>query len=167
MKKLFTHKFKTRIGWFHLAETERGVAVVDFPRKSSAFFDAVVKEDYKDRKTAPGGIQNRRAERQIKAYLDGRLQKFSVKLDINGGEFQKKALRRVRLIPYGKTATYGQIAASLGSPRAARAVGSANARNRLPILIPCHRVVASKGIGGYAAGLKLKKFLLDLEKQNS
>jgi methylated-DNA-[protein]-cysteine S-methyltransferase len=164
MKRLIIHKFKTQIGWFHLAETEKGIAIVDFPEEHSDYFNSLLKKDYKDFEIEMGGTQNYLAERQIRDFLDGRLKKFTVKLDIKGTEFHKKALRQVARIPYGKTATYGQIAASIGSPKAARAVGSANARNRLPILIPCHRVVASNGLGGYAGGLKLKKSLLELEK---
>ncbi len=72
-------------------------------------------------------------------------------------------LERVAAIPYGHTLTYGAIARAIGKPGAARAVGAANARNPLPLLIPCHRVVASNGLGGYGGGLAMKRRLLELE----
>jgi methylated-DNA-[protein]-cysteine S-methyltransferase len=84
-------------------------------------------------------------------------------LDIRATPFQKKVLRRVARIPFGKTATYGRVAASVGAPNASRAVGQANASNNLPLVIPCHRVVAANGLGGYGGGLTLKKRLLNLE----
>ena len=106
-----------------------------------------------------------RAERQICEYLAGRRQKFSLPLDLEAiPPFQKKVLRLALRIPYGRTVTYGQLAARAGRPRAARAVGRAMARNPLPLVIPCHRVVATGGgLGGYSGGLNLKRRLLALE----
>lgn len=91
------------------------------------------------------------------------MKKFHLKLDLSGTPFQKKVLRKIAAIPYGRTKTYGSIAAAVGHPHASRAVGSVNARNPLPIVIPCHRVVGASGPGGYRYGLKIKKNLLKLE----
>lgn len=164
MKKLFTYKFNSSLGWFYTASTDRGLALISFGPKSRQTFNSHVKKYYGDYEIAAGGSDNRKAERQIRKYLDGKLKKFSLRLDIVGTAFQKKALKKIAAISYGKTKTYGAIAKSIGHPGAARAVGSVNAKNRLPIVIPCHRVLAVNGLGGYAGGLKLKKQLLNLEK---
>lgn len=163
MKKLYIHKFRTSIGWIRVASTEKGLALVSFGRNSKAQFESAIEKDYKDYYVATGGGENKKAEGQIEAYLAGRLKKFRLKLDMRGTPFQKKALRKVASIPYGKVLTYGQVAAAIGNPKASRAVGMANARNRLPIVIPCHRVVASNGPGGFGGEIELKKRLLNIE----
>lgn len=104
------------------------------------------------------------AARQISAYLQGRLREFSLTLDIIGTPFQKRVWAALREIPYGKTRSYGEIARLIRSPGASRAVGSACGRNPLPLVVPCHRVLAASGApGGFSCGLPVKKFLLALE----
>ncbi len=165
MKKVvYIHRFKSHLGWFRLASTEKGLAIINFI--DAAEFKSDIKKRYDEFQIKDGGVLNKKAEKQIKSYLAGKLKKFSLKLDIEGTPFQKRVLRKVSSIPYGKTMTYGKIAVSVGNPKAARAVGSVNAGNALPIVIPCHRVLAVNGLGGYADGLKLKKLLLNLEKAN-
>ncbi len=162
-REIYIHKFKTDLGWFRVASTEKGLVKIDFT--NPADFDESIKKlsgGFNIIKT--NGTINRQAEKEIMSYLSGKLKKFSVKLDLTGTSFQKLALRKVAAIPYGKTMTYGQIAGLIGHPGAARAVGSANAGNPLPIIIPCHRVLAVNGLGGYAGGLEIKRYLLDLEK---
>ncbi|MCX6830163.1 MAG: methylated-DNA--[protein]-cysteine S-methyltransferase [candidate division Zixibacteria bacterium] len=163
MKCLFVHQFSTRFGRFQLAETEKGIAVIGLPTESSTRFLSVLAKKFDGYKIAQGGSENRKAEKQIQAYLRGKLKKFSLRLDLRGTPFQRKVLRQVAAIPYGRTKTYGAIAIAIGLPGAARAVGMANARNLHPLIIPCHRVVASNGLGGYGGGLKLKKQLLEIE----
>ena len=126
-----------------------------------------VKSNYKTTKLSNKGTHNLKAEKQLNQYLNGKLKKFDLKLIYSGTEFQKKALKKVAAIPYGKTKTYGEVATALNNPKAYRAVGSANACNNLPLVVPCHRVVAASGLGGYAGGLKMKERLLALEKNNS
>ena len=105
-----------------------------------------------------------RAQGQIMEYLDGRRQEFDLPLAFVGTDFQKKVWKALTAIPYGQTAVYGALAEAVGCPGGARAVGMANNRNPLPILVPCHRVVGAKGqLTGYAGGLEMKRFLLDLE----
>ena len=133
------------------------------PGESIKHFETTLKSRFPDHTRFDGGSLNRRAEKQIRQYLEGKRHRFDLKYDITGTPFQKKALRKVAAIPYGRTRTYGEIAQKLGNPQAARAVGSANARNCLPLVIPCHRVVAVNGLGGFAGGLALKKRLLILE----
>jgi methylated-DNA-[protein]-cysteine S-methyltransferase len=164
MKKLYLHSFQTPLGLIRTAATSKGLAVVALPGASKRRFDEKIRRLFPDYKMLPGGVINRQAQQQITAYLEGRLKKFTLPLDIRAGGFHKKVLQRVSKIPYGKTATYGQIAKSIGHPNAYRAVGVANARNNLPIVIPCHRVVAATGLGGYGGGLALKKKLLRLEE---
>ncbi len=104
------------------------------------------------------------AAAEIKEYLNGRRKEFEAPIHLAGTAFQKKVWEALRRIPYGETRSYQEIAKSVGNPRACRAVGMANHKNPLMILVPCHRVVGKNGdLTGYAGGLEVKKFLLDLE----
>lgn len=106
------------------------------------------------------------AARQLGAYFAGELDAFSLPLEPSGTDFMKQVWTALCEIPYGKTATYGEIAKKVGKPKAARAVGLANNRNPIPIVIPCHRVIGADGsLTGYGGGLEMKKKLLDLEKR--
>ncbi|MEE9190762.1 MAG: methylated-DNA--[protein]-cysteine S-methyltransferase [Candidatus Neomarinimicrobiota bacterium] len=101
---------------------------------------------------------------QLTLYFAGALKYFNLNLDLKTTPYFKRVLDKVDSIPYGNTASYAEIAAQTGNPRAVRAVGAANARNPIPIIIPCHRVIASNGkLHGYAGGLERKKYLLKLE----
>jgi len=106
------------------------------------------------------------AERQLSEYFDGKRIEFDLPLASEGSEFQKKVWAELRRIPYGETATYGDIARRLGyEPVISRAVGVANASNPLPIVVPCHRVIGSDGkLTGYAGGIDRKRVLLELEQ---
>ena len=102
--------------------------------------------------------------KQLAEYFAGRRHAFELPLDLAGTEFQQRAWRALLEIPYGETRTYAEQAQRLGLPHGARAVGSANARNPIPIVIPCHRLVGSTGtLTGYAGGLEVKAQLLRLE----
>lgn len=102
---------------------------------------------------------------EIEEYLDGKRKTFDIPTNPKGTFFQKKVWEELKKIPYGKTASYGEIAEKTGNPKAQRAVGSANNKNPVPIIIPCHRVIGKNGsLTGYAYGLDVKKTLLDLEK---
>jgi methylated-DNA-[protein]-cysteine S-methyltransferase len=105
------------------------------------------------------------AERELLNYFLGKSKKFRVKLDFEGTDFQMKVWRELYKIPYGKTISYKELALKVKNPKAVRAVGSANGKNPLCIIIPCHRVIANDGgIGGYSGGLRMKKTLLELEE---
>ncbi len=105
------------------------------------------------------------AERQLEEYFAGRRKTFSVALDMRGTRFQKDVWESLLAIPFGETRGYGQLAKQLGNPRATRAVGSANGRNPLSIIVPCHRVIGSSGkLTGFAGGLDTKAKLLGMEK---
>ena len=106
-----------------------------------------------------------RAFGEILEYLKGRRKTFGFPLELCGTEFQKKVWNALQSIPYGETRTYGQIAEAVGNPRACRAVGMANNKNKLMIVVPCHRVIGADGsLTGYAGGLDMKKVLLELER---
>jgi methylated-DNA-[protein]-cysteine S-methyltransferase len=103
--------------------------------------------------------------RELDSYFSGHIRDFDLDLDWSlVGPFAQRVLRRTARIPYGSVASYGAVAADIGTPRAARAVGNALGSNPIPVVVPCHRVVRTGGaIGGYGGGLPRKRFLLDLE----
>jgi methylated-DNA-[protein]-cysteine S-methyltransferase len=104
-------------------------------------------------------------ERQLQEYFDGKRKSFSIALDMRGTRFQKDVWEALLSIPFGGTRTYAQLATALGNPRATRAVGAANGRNPISIIVPCHRVIGSSGkLTGFAGGLDIKARLLDLER---
>lgn len=105
------------------------------------------------------------AVEQLAAYFAGELTEFDLELDLGGTEFQQKVWAALRTIPYGETRSYGEIALQIGSPNASRAVGMANGRNPIGIIVPCHRVIGSTGgLTGYGGGIGRKRSLLALEK---
>lgn len=117
--------------------------------------------------SAPGSPLLDDAFRQLCAWFEGRLRDFSLPLADADSGFAQRVREGLLEIPYGSTVTYGELAASIGSPGAARAVGMACGRNPLPIIVPCHRVVvAGGGVGGYTAGTDMKHWLLDFERKN-
>ena len=146
------------LGTMLLAANERGLRSVNFAaskraerpqagwREDSAFFSETI--------------------RQLRAYFEGELREFDLRLAPEGTEFQMRVWQSLRNIPYGETISYGQLAARLGNPKASRAVGLANGSNPIPIIIPCHRVIGSDGsLVGYGGGLENKKILLALESR--
>ncbi len=106
-----------------------------------------------------------RAGAELAAYFAGRLRSFSVPIAPLGTPFQRAVWQAVAAVPYGETRSYGVIAAAVGRPEAARAVGHANGANPLPIVVPCHRLVGASGaLTGYAGGLEMKRWLLEHER---
>ncbi|MEU8587638.1 methylated-DNA--[protein]-cysteine S-methyltransferase [Streptomyces sp. NPDC048664] len=101
---------------------------------------------------------------QLGAYFQGELKEFTLGLRLNGTPFQRSVWQQLRLIPYGETRSYGELAQALGAPSASRAVGLANGKNPVGIIVPCHRVVGANGsLTGYGGGLDRKQRLLDFE----
>ncbi|PIK16631.1 methylated-DNA--[protein]-cysteine S-methyltransferase [Halobacteriovorax sp. JY17] len=142
----------TKLGKFYIQYSSKGLSLLSFtiPRKvesSSA--------DQKFIKTVT---------KELNDYADGKLKKFSIKLDLEGTEFQKSVWKQLQKIKYGEVKSYGEIAKAINLEGGQRAVGGANNKNRIPIIIPCHRVIKSDGgLGGYAGGLRLKEKLLAIE----
>jgi methylated-DNA-[protein]-cysteine S-methyltransferase len=107
-----------------------------------------------------------KTERQLNDYFAGKLKRFSLKFDFAGTKFQKEVWQALARIPFGETRSYGEIAREIGRPKAVRAVGAANGKNPISIIVPCHRVIASNGkLTGFAGGLKTKAFLLRTESE--
>jgi len=106
-----------------------------------------------------------KTEQQLKEYFSGERQIFSLDLDFNGTAFQKDVWNALLTIPFGETRSYGDIARQIGNPKSVRAVGAANGKNPLPIVVPCHRVIGSSGkLVGFGGGMENKALLLNLEK---
>ncbi|MBK9168153.1 MAG: methylated-DNA--[protein]-cysteine S-methyltransferase [Bryobacterales bacterium] len=104
------------------------------------------------------------ALRQLHAYFAGELHEFDLPLAPEGTPFQRRVWEALRAIPYGETRSYGDIAKAIGAPKASRAVGAANGRNPIPVVVPCHRVIGADGsLTGFGGGLAIKRTLLDLE----
>lgn len=106
-------------------------------------------------------------KRQLSDYFVGKLKVFDLPIKLGGKGFCLKVWESMRTIPYGKTVTYGELASMAGSPKAYRSAGSCAGKNPIPIIVPCHRVVASNGIGGFGLGLDVKRYLLALEREYS
>jgi methylated-DNA-[protein]-cysteine S-methyltransferase len=105
------------------------------------------------------------ATTQLREYFAGTRTSFALPLQMDGNAFEQRVWAALRTIPYGETASYGEIAAQIGAPGAARAVGVANARNPIAIIVPCHRVIGANGkLVGFGGGLPMKRALLDLEQ---
>jgi methylated-DNA-[protein]-cysteine S-methyltransferase len=100
---------------------------------------------------------------QLDEYFAGERTDFDVRMEMDGTDFQREVWTELTRIPYGETISYGELARRVGRPSAPRAVGQANGRNPIPVIVPCHRVLASNGIGGYGGGLKVKRQLLGVE----
>lgn len=143
------------IGKLRLVASEKGLVAIDIRSHT--------KQEITAKNTSAEAILIR-TKKQLEQYFAGKRTSFDVALDLVGTEFQVQAWRALCGIPYGKTISYGQQAKNIKNPRAFRAVGSANGKNPIPIIVPCHRVVASDGsLGGYSLGLKMKEQLLALE----
>ncbi|MGI5960236.1 MAG: methylated-DNA--[protein]-cysteine S-methyltransferase [Massiliimalia sp.] len=143
------------IGWVRIVEQEGWILEIYTVDK--------VEENIQNVKCTPA-IQE--TIRQLTEYFEGKRQEFDLPLAPAGTPFQKKVWAALQTIPYGETRTYGQIACQIGNPKACRAVGMANHRNPLLIVVPCHRVVGADGtLTGYAAGLERKQMLLELESK--
>ncbi|MCL1791069.1 MAG: methylated-DNA--[protein]-cysteine S-methyltransferase [Peptococcaceae bacterium] len=116
----------------------------------------------------PDHAANLQTIRQVLEYLDGRRRDFALRLRLFGTEFQQKVWRELLKIPYGVTISYGDIAYAVGNRKGARAVGMANNRNPVSLIVPCHRVIGKNGkLVGYGGGLDIKEKLLSLEKMNA
>ena len=107
-----------------------------------------------------GGDALRRPLLQLEEYAGGRRREFELDLDLRGTPFDLDVWRALQRIPFGATETYGGLAQRIGAPGAARAVGNAAGRNPVPVIVPCHRLLASKGVGGFSGGLDVKRALL-------
>jgi AraC family transcriptional regulator of adaptative response/methylated-DNA-[protein]-cysteine methyltransferase len=153
------------LGRLLVARTERGICAVSLAESDTQlekhlrheFPKAEVRRDR-------NGLSD--AVRSLLRYIEGQPPRFDLPLDVRGTAFQCRVWEELLRIPYGQTRTYGEVARAVGQPGAARAVGTACGSNRIPLLIPCHRVVRGSGqLGGYGLGLPRKRALLEMEKR--
>lgn len=164
MEKVFCAAFPFSIGEMWIASTAEGICRITLPREGR---DGLFR--WLGRYLPEAGIvisagANKSYAAVIAAYLAGEVRGFDLPLDLRGTAFRRRVWGEVARIPYGRTASYRQVAAAIGQPAAYRAVGSANAANPVPPIVPCHRVVGSDGsLTGYGGGLPLKRYLLELE----
>jgi methylated-DNA-[protein]-cysteine S-methyltransferase len=156
---------KNRFGEHFIAATDKGVCTVAL-NSSEKKFRLQLKEQYEvDAVREDRFLSIHR--RQLEDYFGGRLTVLAMPLDLKGTEFQTAVWNELRKVPHGKTVTYGELADKIGHKGASRAVGNACGRNPVPIVVPCHRVLANGGkIGGFTGGIPLKRFLLKLEGVN-
>jgi methylated-DNA-[protein]-cysteine S-methyltransferase len=147
----------TPVGTLLLAGDAAAVHRITFPQRGCA-----VKPEPEWQESQRGPIAE--AARQLREYFAGKRAQFDLLLAPEGTAFQRDVWRQLQEIPYGETISYGELARRVGNPKASRAVGSANGANPLPIVIPCHRVIAGDGtLGGFGGGLPTKQTLIALE----
>jgi len=151
---------KSPLGELLLAGDSEALSLVGFPEGAMRY------------EPEPGWVYDEKpfaaARRQLQEYFAGERQHFDLPLKLNGTEFQLQVLAELQRIPYGETVSYGDIASRIGRPRAVRAVGAANGRNPIPIIVPCHRVIGSSGdLTGFGGGIAAKRALLRLEAEHS
>jgi len=162
--RLHTASFETPYGVMRCASTSRGLAWVELPRASGRGFEGWRARHAPGAPVCKAWAPNREAVRQILGFLEGKRRDFDLPLDLRATPFQRAVYDALLAIPYGETRSYAEVARSLGQPRAVRAVGAANGANPLPLVVPCHRVIATGGkLGGYGGGLPLKRRLLAME----
>lgn len=145
--------YTSPVGVLQLTADEVGLCGVSFVQQTT------------EPSTGTGNDLLDQAARELEEYFTGQRRAFDVPLSLHGTPFQRRVWTALQQIPYGETRSYAQVAAMAGAPRACRAVGMANHRNPVSILVPCHRVIqADGGLGGYNGGLEIKRFLLQMEE---
>lgn len=159
----YTTTLNSRVGKLTLVATDLGLRAVKWPNEREGRValppEMIQTEDHP---------VLRQAVLQLEEYFDGRRTSFDLPLDLRGTEFQQLAWRALASIPYGETTSYGVQAARIGRSRAVRAVGAANGRNPISIVLPCHRVVGADGsLTGFAGGIETKRELLAFEKKSA
>ncbi len=150
-QKIFCDQMDSPIGVLTVLANEKGLTEIRFPNHK-----------------IPSETENMRSNNfvaqaidQLRSYFDGKLTVFDLSLCPSGTEFQKTVWTQLQTVGFGATASYGEVAAAIGKPKASRAVGLANSKNPLPIVVPCHRIIGSNGaLTGFAGGLDTKRWLL-------
>ncbi len=163
--------FKTKWGWVGVAATARGVTAVVLPKQTRREAEREIEEAGPGDGISSNGMGKaaalhlKAARAVLEAYLNGEVGQVHLPLDLEGQpRFRRKVWEVLQTIPYGRVRSYGWVARKIGKPQAARAVGGACGANPVPLLVPCHRVIAGDGsLGGFSGGLGVKKRLLRLE----
>lgn len=151
------------IGKLLISNSNKGITHILFEYQILKF-ESIIKKKFPNETIVRDDKSLTQTVLQLKEYFSRERESFNLALDLAMPPFHQKVLDAVKKIPFGKTISYSDVAERAGNIKAARAAGSANANNPIPIIIPCHRVLASGGrLGGYAGGLKIKNYLLNLE----
>ena len=154
MENVYKAYYESEPGLIEITAGEKGIISLCFTKKKSSFSS--------DSKRFP--VHLKECIRQLDEYFKGNRKKFDLSLTLSGTDFQMKVWNELKKIPFGKTASYKDIALKSGNVKAVRAVGNANSKNKIAVIIPCHRVIGSDGkLSGYAGGVKRKKWLLEHE----
>jgi methylated-DNA-[protein]-cysteine S-methyltransferase len=154
--------FDSPVGPLLIAGDQEGVRHIRFPRPDGSKKSRAVKPERGWIESSSGAVAQ--AVAQLREYFAGSRTEFDLPLAPQGTHFQLAVWRELQRIPYGQTISYGELARRIGNPKASRAVGTANGANQIPIVIPCHRVIAAGGkLGGFGGGLPVKEALLALE----
>ncbi len=158
---VFCSSLQSPVGVIGLASIAAGLVRVRLPGEPQDAFVRWVSETFPGAEIVAGERENAQYHRQLSEYFSGSRRSFDLRLHVMATRFGRRVLETTAAIPFGETASYGEIAAAIGMPGAARAVGRALAANPLPIVIPCHRVVGRDGsLLGFGGGVALKKWLL-------
>lgn len=157
--------FKSSWGWMGISETSKGVDLVALPKGSKQAIESDLRSVSGESFEVGASARLEEARRQLLGYLEGKRDTFTVPLDLSRGTpFQRRVWRVLQRVPYGKLRSYQWIASRVGGRHYARAVGSAVGANPVPVVIPCHRIVAQDAsLGGFSCGLPMKRKLLRLE----
>lgn len=167
--ELYYGQVATPIGPVHYVVSSQGALAITTPGQSVEEIKAVLKRrGYTFEDCQPDDNDLHHVGSELKEYISGERRTFTFPLDFEGTDFQRQVWGALQDIPYGETRSYGDIATCINNPKAARAVGQANHRNPLPLVIPCHRVCGHNGgLTGFAGGLTCKQYLLDLERRST
>lgn len=157
--------FQSPWGWMGISETDKGLDGIALPKKSKQAVEISLRDQSSKPFVREASARLKVAQQQLMEYLEGTRQRFDLPLDLsNGTAFQRKVWRTLLQVPYAKLRSYQWVAARVGGPQYARAVGNAVGANPLPIVVPCHRIVAQDAtLGGFSGGLPTKRKLLTLE----
>ena len=169
METLHSTMFTSPVGPLFLASSDRGLVALEFDARLPG--QQTIRPNPRDLRAEVRGVRFEESAvalqpytRELEQYFAGKRREFSFALDLRGTEFQRACWHALVAIPYGETRSYGDIARAVGRPQGFRAVGMANNRNPVAIVVPCHRVIASDGtLCGYGGGLGVKRKLLELE----
>ncbi len=163
--KLSTGVVESPLGQLRVAVTEAGVARIALPRSSGSGFAGWLRNVYPDAERVPWLPLIDKLAQELGEYFTGKRREFSLQVELQGTDFQRAVWRAIANVRYGSTLTYAEIACAAGRANAVRAAGTATGANPIPILIPCHRVIAAHGkLGGFSGGLDAKRRLLALER---
>jgi methylated-DNA-[protein]-cysteine S-methyltransferase len=164
MEAVYYASMASPIGTIWVASDKTGVCLLSFGVNEEKFLEELTTAGFPHAR--PDQTFNQGVLQEIQDYFAGKVTSFSSPLHLQGRSFDMRVWQALQRIPLGETRFYEEIARAIGNPRACRAVGSANGRNPIPLLIPCHRVIRKDGgLGGFSSGTKIKEWLLHFEQQ--